>query len=415
MPSETRQDTCSTHHATTEHDARTIDPLLGKFAASLGHEFNNPLGYVCSSVEYCKNYLTQLHKQTQEDAPLDANMLRSEFAQLLEALTDAQEGLARMNAIMHQLQNFTQLREVHLAPIHLDMLIHSIIKRAHAEGMQIHYESAHPDLHVTGDAILLTHALEQLLHNAWRAITSKTDCAHDTISISTTLEQGRIWISITDQGAGMNEELHSKILEPFVTTHASEGHTGLGLTLVHQIVLAHRGNLLTRSTPGKGTCISIELECLDSSEHLEPPTQERTLTQENTVEEDEEWTQPERLSILLVSHSQASRKEFSQLLGDEFTLYIVADANEALTWITTQTYTANFILYDEDCTTTPHQDFVALLPQKQKRHVGIVMSSIPDLSARQRASREGMTIFARPLRARAFTATIQALIKSLTH
>jgi signal transduction histidine kinase/ActR/RegA family two-component response regulator len=64
-------------------------------------------------------------------------------------------------------------------------------------------------------------------------------------------------ISITDDGAGMDEETCAKIFDPFFTTRSAAGGTGLGLSIVQNIVTAHKGIITVTSKLGVGTCFSL--------------------------------------------------------------------------------------------------------------------------------------------------------------
>jgi two-component system sensor histidine kinase PilS (NtrC family) len=64
---------------------------------------------------------------------------------------------------------------------------------------------------------------------------------------------------IEDNGCGMTEETRTQLFEPFFTTRAGQGGTGLGLAVVHAIVQAHGGRIAVASTPGVGTRFTIDL------------------------------------------------------------------------------------------------------------------------------------------------------------
>jgi signal transduction histidine kinase len=64
---------------------------------------------------------------------------------------------------------------------------------------------------------------------------------------------------IEDNGCGMNDETRSKLFEPFFTTRAGEGGTGLGLAVVHAIVQSHGGRIAVVSAPGAGARFTVDL------------------------------------------------------------------------------------------------------------------------------------------------------------
>jgi signal transduction histidine kinase len=86
-----------------------------------------------------------------------------------------------------------------------------------------------------------------------------------SLTLGTTLEEPFVRISVSDTGAGVAQQDWGKLFTPFFTTKA-EG-TGLGLTVVNQVVENHRGLLQFNSTPGQGTTFEIRL-AIDPEEHV---------------------------------------------------------------------------------------------------------------------------------------------------
>jgi signal transduction histidine kinase len=71
-------------------------------------------------------------------------------------------------------------------------------------------------------------------------------------------------IAVADSGCGIPKEQLGRIWEPYVTS--KPGGTGLGLAIARQTVLAHRGNVVAESTPGRGTTIRFILPIDDAAE-----------------------------------------------------------------------------------------------------------------------------------------------------
>ncbi|RPA68674.1 hypothetical protein EF405_08850 [Cyclobacteriaceae bacterium YHN15] len=79
------------------------------------------------------------------------------------------------------------------------------------------------------------------------------------LKVTTMLENGRVRLSLEDNGPGIPDEIKDKILQPFFTTKKGTEGTGLGLSITHDIVKAHGGELKVESTVGKGTEFTIKL------------------------------------------------------------------------------------------------------------------------------------------------------------
>ena len=69
-----------------------------------------------------------------------------------------------------------------------------------------------------------------------------------------------ISIVIEDNGIGMSKEVQNNILEPFFTTKPTGEGTGLGMSMVHDICIAHNGDLSVSSREGRGTKIIMNLD-----------------------------------------------------------------------------------------------------------------------------------------------------------
>ena len=89
---------------------------------------------------------------------------------------------------------------------------------------------------------------------------SDPDYRHDpTIWVSTKRENGKIIISVRDNGPGISEEIRDKIFQPFFTTKPAGQGTGLGLSLSYDIVKAHGGELKVETKEGEGSTFIIQL------------------------------------------------------------------------------------------------------------------------------------------------------------
>ena len=125
-----------------------------------------------------------------------------------------------------------------------------------------------PDLpRVDGDRSALSHALLNLLDNA-----VKYSAAEKEVGIAVRGAGGAVTVEITDKGIGIDPSEQGKIFEQFYRagdplTQKVRG-TGLGLTLVRQIVAAHRGRVEVRSIPGNGSAFSVILPAIAPSPNL---------------------------------------------------------------------------------------------------------------------------------------------------
>lgn len=394
--------------ATVLHDERcgtvkavaSTPAAMGVLAASIGHEFNNPLGYVCSSIDYCKNYLLKLGEKARLLETFDAAPLREEFAQLVEAMHDAQEGLSRMTSIMTELQGFTNLRALTFAPVSVGALMVSLLKRAKYEGLNIHYISPDCLAYIHGDVVQLTQALENILDNAWQATAAHETNAHLPVELGYEVTQGKVMVRVSDQGVGMREELLRTMFDPFVTTRNMHGRVGLGLTLAHQVIVGHGGEVFVRSEPGRGTCLMIMFDEVMVEEILteEGLVDESTLNVDSTLEEDIPLTTG--ATILIVSEDSESCQDLASMLIDAYDVSVVSGTADALDALAQRGEIA-CVLFDMDVLDDEWQAFHDALSEEDARHLGVLMGGLPDMMQRQFLERHHIPVFSRPFRQQA--------------
>ena len=102
-----------------------------------------------------------------------------------------------------------------------------------------------------------------LLTNAFQAVNDKAREGHSgyvpTVSLKTAVKDGKVMLSVSDNGNGIPEAIRDKIFQPFFTTKPTGQGTGLGLSLSYDIVKAHGGDITLKSEAGKGTSFTINL------------------------------------------------------------------------------------------------------------------------------------------------------------
>jgi histidine kinase len=99
-----------------------------------------------------------------------------------------------------------------------------------------------------------------LLNNARDAIQEKMETEPDLygdILVRTYAEDGKVVVSVTDNGSGIPEPVRDKIFEPFFTTKKTGKGMGLGLAITYGIVRDYGGTIKIDSTPGQGTTFNL--------------------------------------------------------------------------------------------------------------------------------------------------------------
>ena len=225
--------------ASSEQLLRQQDKLatLGRYAATVAHEINNPLQAV--------NYL--IHVASGSTSPEDkAAFLESSKIQL-----------ARIANIVHSTLSLYREQSIatELPLMEVCGQLRTILqKRLDAQGVSIKLNI--PDkLKVTAIRADLLQALTNLITNALDAIPIKTGVIRITGISGDGLGYSRIMVE--DNGSGITAENKERIFEPFFSTKAEAG-TGIGLWITKQLIEKNLGKLEVESAPGR-TCFSITL------------------------------------------------------------------------------------------------------------------------------------------------------------
>lgn len=212
---------------------------VGKLAAGVAHEINNPLGGLL-------NCLYNIRKGT----------LPAERQE--EYLTYMEDGLRRAQKIVRQLLDFSQQHEPEFSMNDMNGLVDRVLvltNHAIAEkGLQLHkvYEYDLPSLFV--DPQMIEQVLTNLILNAVQA----TD-EGGSIILQTRKVHERCEIDVGDTGSGISPEIRPHIFDPFFTTKGTGEGTGLGLSVSLGIVERHGGQLTVESEIGKGTVFTVSL------------------------------------------------------------------------------------------------------------------------------------------------------------
>jgi len=214
---------------------------LGKLAAGVAHQLNNPLGGITLFAKLIMEEY-DLEKGAKEDLSRilrDAKRCRDTVKELLE-FTRQTRRLMRPHDINRALTRTLFLLES-------QTLFHNIaIKKELDTSLPL----------VLSDVQQLYHLFMNIILNAAQAMEGKGML---TVKSSLLPDGDRVRVDISDTGPGISTENLSQIFEPFFTTKEEGKGTGLGLSLAYRIAENHGGLIRAESVPGKGTTFSIEL------------------------------------------------------------------------------------------------------------------------------------------------------------
>jgi two-component system, NtrC family, sensor kinase len=214
---------------------------LGKLAAGVAHQLNNPLGgiVIYAGILLEEYELNDSARKDIERILRDAKRSHSIVRELLE--------FARPSR--HQ----TALHDINLAISRTVFLLES---QPIFQNIEIVKDFTEALPLVPGDRQQFNHLFMNLLLNAVEAM---DDQGTLTIKTSHAADPGFISVTISDTGPGVPEALVSRIFEPFFTTKESGKGTGLGLSLAYSIVQDHDGKITVKNLPTGGASFAIML------------------------------------------------------------------------------------------------------------------------------------------------------------
>lgn len=222
---------------------------LGKLAAIVAHELNNPLAGI---VTYAKLLLKKIDQNGSRSFNTD------QARQYLETIASES---ARCGDIVKNLLQFARHTPVNLQPTDINEVIRQSLRLVQHKidlmNVQTRVQLDERRPIVTCDGQQLKQALVALLINACEAMTPGEGVL-DVIS-QYDANAHAIEITIRDNGVGMDAAIQQRIFEPFFTTKEQGRGVGLGLAIVYGIIQQHAGQIQVSSAPGQGATFTIRL------------------------------------------------------------------------------------------------------------------------------------------------------------
>lgn len=235
---------------------------LGALSAGIAHEIKNPLNLIVNSAKLIVMRIESLEKQSELSSDI------SEDYQSLKDLSDVIiKNSNRSERIIHSMlqQSRTGENESYLE-VDIEKVVDEYWNLAY-HSMRANNPinvSFHKQFDYQGTAFLIEKDFGRLLlnlfENSFYALQEKRQYEEDFIPqvwVYVNTEDDNLIFRIKDNGPGIEIEQREKILEPFYTTKPAGQGTGLGLSMVHDIVMAHKGKIDIKSVEGEFTEFAI--------------------------------------------------------------------------------------------------------------------------------------------------------------
>jgi len=280
---------------------------IGMLAAGVGHEINNPLAFVLGNIEIALSALD------------GAQPSEETVASVRGALQRASEGASRISEISRDLRSFARPDDTQIGPVDVRRVLQSSLSMAQNEirhrAKVVRRLGQVP--RVRGNESRLGQVFLNLLINASQAI-PEGRADENEICVEVGLDaSGRVLVTISDTGAGIESSSLEDVFTPFFTTKQG---VGLGLAICRDIVASHGGDIEVESEVGRGTTFRVRL-----------PTDETPVAPEAPLPV--AATSGRALSVLIIDDEPAILELLSQVLGTEHRVKTADRAREAFAWL----------------------------------------------------------------------------------
>lgn len=252
---------------------------IGQLAAGVAHEINNPLGFISNNMEMLEQYIDYYIEILRMVEGLKQSIIRgdidkaqsivqkiAEFEEKIDLkhvsndlsnlMLHTQKGLERIKKIVLDLRTFAREVDDVVDLVRIEEVIDSVLSIAYNEfkyKAELKKDYGDTPL-VRCSAQRLGQVFINLMVNASQAIKSK-----GVIEVKTYKQGKYVCVDVRDTGEGIPPENIKRIFDPFFTTKPVGQGTGLGLSVSHEIIKKHGGEIRVQSRMGEGSTFTVML------------------------------------------------------------------------------------------------------------------------------------------------------------
>ncbi|MGC1448810.1 MAG: ATP-binding protein [Candidatus Sulfotelmatobacter sp.] len=221
---------------------------IGKMAAVLAHEINNPLSGILTYAKLLRKWI---------DRDDGGRNHRQDICDSLDLIASESR---RCGDLVKNLLTFSRTTPMNLQPANLNRVVDRSLRLVQHQldlaGIQVQPQLDADLPLVLCDAAQIEQVLVALVMNALDALPQGGNL---WITTHLSRERNHVQIIVRDDGSGIPAEILPRIFEPFLTTKETGRGVGLGLAISHSILERHNGNIEVQSEVGRGTTFTVTL------------------------------------------------------------------------------------------------------------------------------------------------------------